>query len=218
MSASDRHCWDERYAERRLGPVGDMTAPSIFAACADLVPNNGLALEVACGRGQAALRLAARGMQVHAVDISPVVIDQAQAVLEQSGYADRVRFAVFDLDHGLPAGPRCALLVCDNFRDARLDAPMLQRLAPGGCWPSRPRARSVRFAQAGSAHDLESCAVRSRHSRSSPKVNATAGHGSWAAAVEEERAHRAESSRRIWAAPRALPPQLLRSGSRPPCL
>ena len=166
MSASDRHCWDERYAERRLGPVGDMSAPSIFAACADQVPNNGLALEVACGRGQAALWLAARGMQVHAVDISPVVIDQAQALLVQSGYANRVRFEVFDLDHGLPAGPPCALLLCDNFRDARLDAPMLQRLAPGGVLaiatlskvgairPSRFRARPGELRRAFAALEI----------------------------------------------------------------
>lgn len=132
MSVSDRRRWDQRYAERELVPVGEMGAPSIFAACADLLPRAGLALEIACGRGQAALWLAARGMHVHAVDISPAVIGQAQAMLAQSGYGERIRFEVFDLDQGLPAGPPCALLLCHNFRDARLDSPMLRRLAPGG--------------------------------------------------------------------------------------
>lgn len=132
MSVSDRHRWDQRYAERKLGPVGEISAPLIFASCADLLPSAGFALEIACGRGQAALWLAARGMQVHAVDISRVVIGQARAMLAQSGYAERVRFEVFDLDQGLPVGPPCALLLCQNFRDARLDSPMLQRLAPGG--------------------------------------------------------------------------------------
>ena len=132
MSVSDRQRWDQRYAERELGLVGAMSAPSIFAACEDLLPRAGLALELACGRGQAALWLAARGMQVHAVDISPVVIGQARTMLARSDYAERVRFEVFDLDHGLPVGPPCALLLCQNFRDARLDSLMLQRLAPGG--------------------------------------------------------------------------------------
>lgn len=132
MSISDRLRWDQRYAERQLDPVGEMSAPLILAGCEDLLPSAGLALEVACGRGHAALWLAARGMKVHAVDISPVAIAQAQATLVRSEYAERIRFEVFDLDQGLPAGPPCALLLCENFRDARLDAPMLQRLAPGG--------------------------------------------------------------------------------------
>lgn len=132
MSVSDRHRWDQRYAERGLPPVGEAGAPAMLAAWTELLPSAGLALEIACGRGQAALWLAARGMQVHAVDVSPVAIGQARTMLAQSGYAEQVRFEVFDLDQGLPAGPLCALLLCHNFRDARLDQPMLQRLAPGG--------------------------------------------------------------------------------------
>ncbi|MEO7051801.1 MAG: class I SAM-dependent methyltransferase [Rhodanobacter sp.] len=132
MSISDRLRWDQRYAERQLDPVGEVGVPLILAGCEDLLPSAGLALEVACGRGQAALWLADRGMQVHAVDVSPVVISQAQAASPRGGYAQRIRFEVFDLDQGLPPGPPCALLLCENFRDARLDAPMLQRLAPGG--------------------------------------------------------------------------------------
>jgi protein-L-isoaspartate O-methyltransferase len=132
MSINDRQRWDQRYAERELAPVGQASAPSIFAACADLLPRTGHALEIACGRGHAALWLAARGMQVHAVDVSPVAISQARSMLAESEYAERVRFEVCDLDQGLPAGPPCALLLCHNFRDARLDRPMLQRLAPGG--------------------------------------------------------------------------------------
>lgn len=132
MSVEDRHRWDQRYAGRDLAPVDQASAPSILAACESLLPSTGRALEIACGRGQAALWLAARGMRVHAVDISPVAIDQARSALAKSSYAERVRFEVFDLDQGLPAGPPCALLLCCNFRDARLDQLMLRRLAPGG--------------------------------------------------------------------------------------
>lgn len=132
MSVTDRHRWDQRYAERALVPADATTVPSIFTVCEDLLPSAGHALEIACGRGQDALWLAARGMQVHAVDISSVAIGQARATLAQSTYAERVRFEVCDLDQGLPAGPPCALLLCRNFRDARLDQSMLRRLAPGG--------------------------------------------------------------------------------------
>jgi SAM-dependent methyltransferase len=132
MNVLDRQRWDQRYAERDLAPAGQASIPPIFAACESLIPRAGHALEIACGRGRAALWLAARGMQVHAVDISPVAICQARSMLARSEYAERVRFEVCDLDQGLPAGPPCALLLCHNFRDARLDRPMLQRLAPGG--------------------------------------------------------------------------------------
>jgi SAM-dependent methyltransferase len=132
MSIEDRRRWDARHAGPELEPAGEPFVPSIFAACAHLLPDTGHALEIACGCGRAALWLAARGMLVHAVDISPVAIGQARALLARNGYVARVRFEVFDLDQGLPAGPPCALLLCHNFRDARLYRPMLQRLAPGG--------------------------------------------------------------------------------------
>ncbi len=132
VSVEDRHRWDQRYAERDLAQVGQVSAPSVFATCESLLPSAGYALEIACGRGQAALWLAARGMQVHAVDISPVAIGQARSALAKSEYAERVRFEIFDLDQGLPVGPPCALVLCCNFRDPRLDQAMLGRLAPGG--------------------------------------------------------------------------------------
>ncbi len=132
MSIEDRRRLDTRHAKPELEPASEPVVPSIFADCAHLLPDAGHALEIACGRGQAALWLAARGMLVHAVDISPVAIGQARVLLARSGYAASVRFEVFDLDQGLPAGPPCALLLCHNFRDARLYRPMLQRLAPGG--------------------------------------------------------------------------------------
>ncbi|MEO5813186.1 MAG: methyltransferase domain-containing protein [Rhodanobacter sp.] len=132
MSVTDRQRWDQHYATREAALVGATSVLSVLTTSEDLLPNAGHALELACGRGRAALWLAARGMQVHAVDVSPVAIGQARAALAQSAYAERVCFEVFDLDHGLPEGPPCALLLCHNFRDARLDQPMLERLAPGG--------------------------------------------------------------------------------------
>ena len=132
MSEADRRHWDTRYAEGGLAPVGDPVAPSIFAPFEDLFPSEGLALEIACGRGSAALWLASRGMHVHGVDVSPMAIHLARELLSRSGYAERTRFEVFDLDNGLPDSPPVELLLCYKFRDARLDQPMMERLAPRG--------------------------------------------------------------------------------------
>jgi len=130
MTEEDRRRWNTRYTEGPLAPVGDPIAPPIFAAFEDLFPTEGLALEIACGRGSAALWLASRGMDVY--DVSPAAIYLARELLSRSGYAERARFEVFDLDNGLPDSPSVELLLCYNFRDVRLDEPMMERLAPRG--------------------------------------------------------------------------------------
>ncbi len=132
MTERDRRHWDARYAESGLAPFGNAIPPPIFAAYADLFPVGGCALEIACGRGCAALWLASRGMDVYAVDVSSTAIQHARELLSRSGYARRARFEVFDLDNGLPDCSPVELLLCHNFRDERLYQSMMDRLAPRG--------------------------------------------------------------------------------------
>ncbi|MGA7096592.1 MAG: class I SAM-dependent methyltransferase [Acidimicrobiia bacterium] len=132
MSEEDRRHWDARYADCGLAPIGVAKAPPVFAAHVDLLPTSGLALELACGRGRAALWLAERGMRVHGVDVSPVAIELARELTTLSGVADRCSFEVHDLDDGLPGGPPVDLLLCHLFRDPRLDQSIVERLKPGG--------------------------------------------------------------------------------------
>lgn len=132
MTERDRRHWDARYAESGLAPVGHAIAPSVFAPFADLFPTGGRALEIACGRGCAALWLTSRGMDVYAVDVSSTAILLARELLSRSGYARQARFEIFDLDNGLPDCPPVELLLCHNFRDERLDQSMMDRLAPRG--------------------------------------------------------------------------------------
>lgn len=111
---------------------GGLGPPAIFAAFEAELARRGLALDLACGRGETAVWLASRGMQVHAVDISPVAIELARTLASSCGFADRCRFEVADLDGGLPDGPPADLILCHLFRDARLDRALVERLAPGG--------------------------------------------------------------------------------------
>ena len=106
--------------------------PALFASIERLFPTTGRALEIACGRGEAAVWLALRGMDVHAVDISPVAIELARRLAEEHEVAHRIRFEVWDLDDGLPAGPSVDLLVCHMFREPRLYQAMAERIVPGG--------------------------------------------------------------------------------------
>jgi SAM-dependent methyltransferase len=78
------------------------------------------------------LWLANRGLDVWGVDISGVAIAAARELAARQGLVGRCRFDVIDLDNGLPDGPPVDVLHCHLFRDARLDSPIVDRLAPGG--------------------------------------------------------------------------------------
>ncbi|BBX22808.1 SAM-dependent methyltransferase [Mycolicibacter terrae] len=132
MSDDDRALWDDKFAERGLPEPEAIGPAAVFASYRDEFPTAGHALDVACGQGTAAVWLARRGLQVRGFDVSPVAIEQASALAARSGVAGRCRFDVADLDDGLPDGPPADVIYCARFRDRRLDAPMIERLAPGG--------------------------------------------------------------------------------------
>ena len=132
MSEDDRQLWDQRYAQGGLAPVGDHGPPPAFASAQHLFPSEGLALDIACGRGRASVWLAMRGMDVLGVDVSPVAIDLARELARLGGVTDRCRFVVHDLDDGIPAGPPVNLVLCHKFRDPDLDPALMERLAPEG--------------------------------------------------------------------------------------
>jgi SAM-dependent methyltransferase len=127
VGEADRAHWDARYAQPGSTEPG---LSEVFAPYLDLFPTTGMALDVACGRGAAAVFLARRGMSVTGVDVSPVAVEQARELADR--YGVRCRFEVVDLDDGLPPGPPVDVVVCQRFRDARLDAAIVDRLTPGG--------------------------------------------------------------------------------------
>lgn len=128
MSEQDRTRWDTAYTDRDAVPAPAL--PAVFDGHEQLFPHTGTALEIACGSGAAAVWLAQRGLDVHGVDVSAVAIDRARALAERSGVT--ARFEAVDLDDGLPPGGPVNLLLCNKFRDPRLDGQIIERLAPGG--------------------------------------------------------------------------------------
>lgn len=131
MTEEDRLLWDARYAG--FDPAADGPAPPPrLAPHEHLFPTCGTALDLACGRGRAAVWLTVRGLRVWGVDVSPVAVGLARGLAAVTGVADRCTFDVVDLDCGLPGGPPVDVVLCHMFRDARLDRPIADRLAPGG--------------------------------------------------------------------------------------
>jgi len=132
VSDEDRLRWDRRYTDRDAGSDEDVALPAVFRPFAEIFPAAGNALDLACGRGGAAVWLAQRGLDVLGCDVSPVAVRQARRLAELGGVADRCHFEIADLDDGLPAGPSADVLICNRFRDGRLDGPIVERLAGGG--------------------------------------------------------------------------------------
>lgn len=106
--------------------------PPPFRELEHLLPESGSALELACGRGRGAIWLARRGLDYFGVDISPVAIDLARSLVAREGLEEKCRFAVHDLDEGLPDGPGVDLVFCYLFRDPSLDQEIMGRLRPEG--------------------------------------------------------------------------------------
>jgi SAM-dependent methyltransferase len=132
VTEDDRVRWDRRYA--KIGPASADVAqpPPLLAPYEHLFPTSGRALDLACGQGVGSVWLARRGLDVVGLDVFAVAIEHARDVARRSGVVDRCRFDVVDLDDGLPAGPPVDVVLCHRFRDRRLDAAIVHRLAAGG--------------------------------------------------------------------------------------
>lgn len=162
VSQSDRFRWDDRYTGDAEVPTAEPGPPAAFAAHAKVFPTSGAALDLACGTGSGSVWLARRGLQVRGLDVSAVAIGRARESAERWAVADRCDFEVADFDHGLPAGPPVAVVLCHLFFDRRLTRAIIARLAPGGllaiaalsevgATPGRYRARPGELAGAFAA-------------------------------------------------------------------
>ncbi len=86
---------------------------SLLDKIAQDIGTGGTVLEVATGTGLVALKIASTADQVHAIDISPQMIDEAKKKVEETGI-DNVAFSVEDA-YALPFGDGMFdTVVCNN--------------------------------------------------------------------------------------------------------
>lgn len=129
--------WDARYAN--AGPCTALP-PDVLVDHPDLlhsVPDEGLALDIACGTGAQSLWLAARGLQVCALDVSPVAVELTRASARLVGHTS-IDVRVIDLAEGLPVDlsppvhDGFDVIVCQRFRQPGLFSSMIESLRPNG--------------------------------------------------------------------------------------
>jgi len=97
MSQADLDKWDARYREGSY-LVRDYPSPFLDAWLERLPRTvfNGRALDIACGAGRNAMRLAQTDLQVDALDISQAALDRAAASAQQRGLSVNWMQADFD--------------------------------------------------------------------------------------------------------------------------
>lgn len=86
--------YDEQFARR---PVGQLLRRAVWREIEPRLPPHARVLDLGCGTGEDACRLAARGARVTALDRSSGMIATARAKVAAAGLADRVGFALTDL-------------------------------------------------------------------------------------------------------------------------
>jgi len=127
MTNDARIDWDRRWSEERDLP---RSVPTWVAELADELPTTGRGLDVAAGAGRLAVYMARRGLDVEAVDISPVGLALAREAARDEGL--KLKTVVRDLTQdGLPDG-RYDLIACFHYRQSGLFDRLIDALNEGG--------------------------------------------------------------------------------------
>ena len=127
MSEFERMDWDHRY---QTGEYRPRTLPSSFLEqWLERLPT-GRALDVACGTGRNAPRLAEAGDRVDAVDISQAAIEQARIEGERRGLP--VAWQGGDLDHARLETAAYDVITVIRYVNRKLWPRLIKALAPNG--------------------------------------------------------------------------------------
>lgn len=129
MSNSDRERWDHKWL---LYKSQSEYLPSDILKRHVHLLTGGIALDLACGRGQNGLWLAQQGYRVLAVDISRIALQIGQAAAAQQGIQKQISWVQADLEEWqIP--PQAFDLVCVfRFLDRRLFSQLQASLKPKG--------------------------------------------------------------------------------------
>lgn len=122
-----REKWDRRY--READPAGARPG-AVLTANTSLLPADGQALDLACGLGGNAQWLARRGLEVDALDLSPVAIAKLKALSVQEGLPIHPR--VVDAATGSLPTAKYDLVVVTYFLERTLAPVITRSLKPGG--------------------------------------------------------------------------------------
>ena len=118
--------WDTIYSQRDNTPE----AALILQQNCHLLPQQGTALDLACGQGGNALLLAESGLEVQAWDVSPIAIEQLQHTVDLKGL--NVEAMARDVIKRPPPANSVDVLVVSFFLERELCPALFAAIKPGG--------------------------------------------------------------------------------------
>jgi tellurite methyltransferase len=118
--------WDGIYLQCK----GEPSPSSVLQQNSYLLPENGVALDLACGQGGNALLLAEAGLEVQAWDVSPVAIEQLQNIADSKSL--KVNAQVRDVIEHPPIINSVDVLVVSFFLERELCPALFAAIKPGG--------------------------------------------------------------------------------------
>ncbi len=107
--------WDEKYSSRD-GFYYSKEPSKFLMNRLDLLPSKAKVLEIACGEGRNSVALAARGLDILALDFSAVALERAQNLAKDSGVT--IQTKTLDLDFFIPELFSFDAIVSVDFRPA----------------------------------------------------------------------------------------------------
>lgn len=118
--------WNDRY--RDLAHIPE--AVFVLQENTHLLPKNGVALDMACGRGGNALLLAKHGMETHAWDLSDIAIESLDNMATKQGL--KIHTAVRDVEKYPPDRGQFDVIVVSYFLERGIVKDLFEALKPGG--------------------------------------------------------------------------------------
>jgi SAM-dependent methyltransferase len=118
VSRDDQKRWDLRHS--RPARRADDQPRRWLKSIEHLLPKTGRALDLATGKGQDAVYLAALGLEVQAVDISPVGIAKVRELAELKGVAIETRLADLETDPDPIPLESYDLIICFRYMQRSL--------------------------------------------------------------------------------------------------
>ena len=125
MSVKEK--WNDRYRDAANEIA---SAAYVLQENHHLLPEKGVALDLACGRGGNAILLAQHGLQVHAWDISDVVIETLQQQVKKLSLP--VTTEVRDIELKPPEAEQFDVIVVSYFLERNIMQALVSALKPGG--------------------------------------------------------------------------------------
>ena len=120
-----RDKWNRIYSKDRL--TGSPAA--VLIDNEDVLPNDGIALDLACGLGANSLFLAARGLEVHAWDISEVAVSHLAE--QASSLALNIQTRVINITAASLPVESYDLVITSHYLDRSLPKAILDATRPG---------------------------------------------------------------------------------------